>query len=229
MAVASIVDTLGLEGVLESHIVHGITLHVAVGSVVTFTGDAIVNAANEGCISGGGVDGAITDAGGDGLHDARLALPIVEGTRAVRCPTGRAVITTAGSLRCRFVIHAVGPNYHAVGQDEEGDALLRSAYASSLELAAEQTGIHTLAFSLLSSGIFRGQRPLAAVLRVGLSGLRDASAALGVAPGKKLDLADIFLVAYTSDEKRELLEAARTVFGEGAARPTQLGEKGADA
>lgn len=124
----------------------------------------------------------------------------------MRCPTGRAVITPAGSLHCRFVIHAVGPNYHVVGQDEEGDALLRSAYASSLEVAAEQTGIHTLVFSLLSSGIFRGQRPLAAILRAGLSGLRD-----------------------TSDEKRELLEAARTVFGEGAARPTQLGEKGADA
>lgn len=200
-------EASGVE-VIATHSAHGLRFHVAVGSVVDFTGDAIVNAANEGCISGGGVDGAITDAGGEQLHEARLALPIIDGTRAVRCATGDAVITPAfGRLGCRWVIHAVGPNYYSLDV-ENGDTQLRSAYAAALRIAAHQSGIRTVAFSLLSSGIFRGQRSLASVLQIGLSALRDCAACL---PSSS-ELSDIYLVAFTSDEERELLEVARAEF-----------------
>jgi O-acetyl-ADP-ribose deacetylase (regulator of RNase III) len=129
--------------------------------VVDFSGpinSAIVNAANEGCLGGGDVDGAISDAGGDRLLKARLALPTMVTTtrKSVRCPTGQAVLTGPdrfGTLKVPFVVHAVGPNYHDYcdyydDEDDnnnnesssntsmsEGHVLLRSAYQRSLDLA----------------------------------------------------------------------------------------------
>ena len=73
-------------------------MSAAKGSVVEYTGTAIVNAANEGCLGGGGVDGAITAAGGEALHAAREALPVLDG--GIRCPTGQSKLTTAGELEC---------------------------------------------------------------------------------------------------------------------------------
>merc|ERR1712183_343959 len=90
------------------------------GSVVDFSGDIIVNAANSGGLGGGGVDGAINKKGGKELERARSELPIVShdkeehSTRAVdavRIPTGEARITTAGDLTCKWVVHAVGPQF----------------------------------------------------------------------------------------------------------------------
>ncbi len=106
---------------------------VSVGSVVGFLGDAIVNAANEGCLGGGGVDGAITKAGGKPLAAARLALPIIgyRGRRsasAVRCLAGDAVATVGGHLSAKWCIHAVGPIFD--GDEDElraCDARLASA------------------------------------------------------------------------------------------------------
>ena len=116
-----------------------IRLTVAQGSVVEFASPfgAIVNAANEGCLGGGGVDGAITKAGGLPLALDREALPLLG--RGMRCPTGGAKLTgpgTYGSLGVPYVIHAVGPNYMYF--DEENDVatpnqLLRSAYQQSLD------------------------------------------------------------------------------------------------
>lgn len=111
------------------------------GSVVDFTGDAIVNAANEGCLGGGGVDGAVTSRGGRALQSARQALPVVAG-RSTRCKTGSAVATASGGLACKKkVIHAVGPNYSQgcnfsdMGQVKSFDSLLSSAYGSSVRVA----------------------------------------------------------------------------------------------
>ena len=111
-------------------------LYASQGSVVHFRGDAIVNAANEGCISGGGVDGAITRAGGRGLAKARQALPIIDGS-STRCYTGDAKITVGGNLNAEFCIHAVGPSYHSVRGDEEFDSLLSDAYTASMNRAKE--------------------------------------------------------------------------------------------
>ena len=84
-------------------------LYIAFDSVVDFTGDAIVNAANEGCLGGGGIDGEINRRGGPTLEDARHELPVVENGK--RCLTGDAKITVAGNLPCSKVIHAVRPAF----------------------------------------------------------------------------------------------------------------------
>ena len=113
----------------------GTLLCCSQGSVVAFSGDAIVNAANTGCLGGGGVDGAINDAGGRKLRAARAALPML--APWTRCLTGGAVSTEAGTLSCKRVIHAVGPDYRDDGTEEECDALLASAYAAALAQARE--------------------------------------------------------------------------------------------
>lgn len=109
--------------------------------------DAIVNAANERMLGGGGVDGAIHRAAGRQLHEACLEVPEVR--PGVRCPTGEARITPGFRLPARYVIHTVGPVYHGP-QDAR---LLASAYRSSLELAAEK-GLASIAFPAISCGVY---------------------------------------------------------------------------
>src|SRR6056300_1029100 len=94
------------------------------GSVVDFAHNtqsaAIVNAANEGCLGGGGVDGAISDAGGPNLLQDRINLPLL--SEGVRCKTGSAVITGPNDydeLNVPYVIHAVGPNYMQYDTEDE--------------------------------------------------------------------------------------------------------------
>lgn len=106
--------------------------------------DAVVNAANRGMRGGGGVDGAIHAAGGPAVLEDCIA----------RFPhglaTGDAGWTTAGDLPARWVIHVVGPN-HRAGQTDR--SLLTSCYARALEVA-DELGARTLAFPLISAGIY---------------------------------------------------------------------------
>ena len=170
-------------------------LVVSKGSVLDAHVGALVNAANEGCQGGGGVDGAITSAGGDLLAEKREALPCLEGSDWRRCATGDAVVTSGGpfgSLRCDAVIHAVGPNYHSLpdGEGDElarGDALLRSAYVSSMARAKEEK-CKTVAFSLLSAGIFRGRQSLDTILAISVGAVAD---------GAYEGLERVHLVAFT--------------------------------
>ena len=158
-----------------------------------------MNAANEGCITGGGVDGAVNRAGGDALFLARKALPIIPGTARVRCRTGDAKTTVAGELPCEWVIHAVGPNY-ALFEEAEADELLFRAYRAAM-VEARRKALPTVGFSLLSAGIFRGAKPLRDVLAIGVLAL-DACAYRG--------LEEVFLVGFTEAEVAtltELLEA----------------------
>jgi len=193
------------------------------GSIVQFQhpNGAIVNAANEGCIDGGGVDGCISDAGGRTLLQHRLALPILEESKEskeskdsensedsdfsdgdeVRCPTGQAKITGPGrygSLGVEYVIHAVGPEYAMRygneaqnEEDEVDDGLLRSAYWESMMRAKEQR-LEAVAFSLLSAGIFRGSRSLEAVLRIGMEAICDF--------GGYEELKEVHLFGFTDNE-----------------------------
>ena len=121
----------------------GKVIEIIQGDITRVTADAIVNAANEGLRGGGGVDGAIHRAGGPAIMN--------ECRKIGRCPTGSAVITTAGNLPARHVIHTVGPVWHG-GQQAEA-ALLRSSYISSLTLA-DENGLKSVAFPSISTGIY---------------------------------------------------------------------------
>lgn len=112
--------------------------------ITTLTVDAVVNAANTHLTAGGGVDGAIHRAAGPDLqHELD--------ERYHGCPTGSAVITGAGRLHARYVIHAVGPRWRD-GDHGEAD-LLASAYRSAFALAAEH-GCVTVAAPAISTGIY---------------------------------------------------------------------------
>src|SRR5215217_4408331 len=103
------------------------------GDITTLDVDAVVNAANERMLGGGGVDGAIHRAAGPQLYDACKAVPEVR--RGVRCPTGEARITPGFNLPAKFVIHTVGPVWGGGGSSEA--ELLASCYHNSLKLAAD--------------------------------------------------------------------------------------------
>lgn len=122
---------------------------VVVGDITEQNVDAIVNAANSTLLGGGGVDGAIHDAGGvEILQECReiLRTQLPDGL-----PTGEAVITTGGRLKARFVIHTVGPIYgRHNGREAE---LLADCYQNSLRLAVENN-LQTIAFPAISTGAY---------------------------------------------------------------------------
>lgn len=131
-------------------------MSVHVGDITALDVGAIVNAANEGLLPGGGVCGAIHRAAGPALAAACRKLG--------HCPTGSAVITPGFGLKARHVVHAVGPVWHGGTAGEE--ALLRGCYARSLALAAE-AGLKDIAFPAISTGIFGYPLDLAARVAVG--------------------------------------------------------------
>lgn len=114
------------------------------GDITTFVADAIVNAANAQLAGGGGVDGAIHRVGGPAIME--------ECRQIGGCPTGSAVVTGAGHLPARFVIHAVGPVWQG-GEQNEAE-LLAGAYRSSLARSAE-CGVRHVSLPSLSTGTYR--------------------------------------------------------------------------
>jgi O-acetyl-ADP-ribose deacetylase len=122
-------------------------LSIIRGDITLQATDAIVNAANSGLMGGGGVDGAIHRAGGPAiLKECKQVI-----ARQGRLPTGQAVITTAGNLKVKHVIHTVGPIWHGGGHDEP--ALLASAYRESLKIAAANK-LASVSFPSISTGAY---------------------------------------------------------------------------
>ena len=125
--------------------IQGRTLELALGDITHQQVDAIVNAANSQLAGGGGVDGAIHRRGGPTIM-AETAKRYPQG-----CPTGSAVISSAGNLPSRYVIHAVGPRW---GGGTAGEAdLLAAAYRSALALAARHQ-CKSIALPALSCGVY---------------------------------------------------------------------------
>lgn len=134
-------------------------IEIVQGDMTKLKVDAIVNAANSSLLGGGGVDGAIHRAGGPAiLEECKNII-----SRQGRCETGYAVITAAGNLPAKFVIHAVGPVWQGGNNNET--RLLTNAYRNSLELAV-QNNIETIAFPNISTGIYGFPKEKAAEIAV---------------------------------------------------------------
>jgi O-acetyl-ADP-ribose deacetylase (regulator of RNase III) len=166
-----------------------VRLEIVQGDITREHVDAIVNAANESLLGGGGVDGAIHRAGGPAI--------LAECRRLGGCPTGEVRATGGGKLPARYVLHAVGPVWHGGTHGEP--ALLASCYRGALELA-EQLDCRSIAFPAISTGVYGYPPELAA--GVALEAIREHA-------GPSLEL--VRLVCF-SEESRRILEAARATL-----------------
>ncbi|MDR0388055.1 MAG: O-acetyl-ADP-ribose deacetylase [Treponema sp.] len=127
-------------------------IELVLGDITKQAVDAIVNAANSGLMGGGGVDGAIHRAAGpELLEECRRIAEEKRGIGRSPCPAGEAVITGAGRLPCKYVIHTVGPVWRGGGQGEP--ELLASCYRNSLFLA-EERGLKSVAFPNIATGVY---------------------------------------------------------------------------
>lgn len=129
------------------------------GDITKIKADAIVNAANTSLLGGGGVDGAIHRAGGPAILEACQQIRAKQGG----CDVGQAVITTAGLLPAKYVIHTVGPVWNGGNKGEP--ELLANCYRNSLQLAVDNA-IKSIAFPNISTGIYRFPKPEAAAIAI---------------------------------------------------------------
>lgn len=129
------------------------------GDITKIEIDAIVNAANTSLLGGGGVDGAIHKAGGKAILEDCQKIRSKQGG----CNVGEAVITTAGKLPAKFVIHTVGPVWNNGKSNEEN--LLMLAYSNSLKLALENE-VNSISFPNISTGIYKFPKEKAAKIAI---------------------------------------------------------------
>ena len=168
------------------------------GDITLQATDAIVNAANSGLMGGGGVDGAIHHAGGPAILEECKQIVARQG----RLPTGQAVITTAGNMKAKHVIHTVGPVWHGGDRGEPG--LLASAYRESLKLAAANN-LSSVSFPSISTGVYGYPVDLAAVIA-----LREVISFLS----QTTPIKEVVFVLYDSRTFAAYAASLRDIMGE---------------
>jgi O-acetyl-ADP-ribose deacetylase (regulator of RNase III) len=166
------------------------------GDITTVAADAIVNAANSELRGGGGVDGAIHRTGGPAIMAELRRIRTESGP----CPAGQAVVTGAGDLPAKWVVHAVGPVYRA-GASGEAE-LLASCYRNALRLAQEK-GARRVTTPSISTGVYG--YPMADAARVAVSTV----AAVLSAPGCTLE--SVTFVLFSGEAYRTHVEAAESL------------------
>ena len=207
-----------LEPLSPPLIIGGKKLELLAGSILDWQGDAFVNAANEGCVGGFGIDEVVNQSGGPELKAARKLLG--------GCATGHAKSTVADAhAKTKHIVHAVGPVYRVnsvkQGFDEEDpragpymrslDPLLRDAYRSSLRCAGSECGASSIGFCLLSAGVFRGSRPLEDVVEIGL---RTLVHALATSSACAEGIETVAVCAFAPEEQQALRAAGERVSRE---------------
>jgi O-acetyl-ADP-ribose deacetylase (regulator of RNase III) len=136
-----------------------VEIELIIGDITTLEVDAIVNAANTSLLGGGGVDGAIHRAGGKEILEDCIKISNRQGG----INTGEAVVTTAGRLKARKVIHTAGPIWN--GGNSREDEKLRNCYLNSLKLA-DEFDLKTIAFPNISTGIYGFPKSKAAKIAI---------------------------------------------------------------
>ena len=134
-------------------------IELILGDITKIECDAIVNAANTSLLGGGGVDGAIHKAGGKTILEECIKIRNKQGG----CKVGEAVITSAGNLKAKYVIHTVGPNWNN-GQSREEEKL-RNCYSNCLAIA-NKYNLKTVAFPNISTGIYKFPKEKAALIAI---------------------------------------------------------------
>jgi len=170
-------------------------LRLVQGDITEMETDAIVNAANPSLMGGGGVDGAIHRKGGPKILEECKRIRASEWPNGL--PTGKAVITTGGNLKAKYVIHTVGPVWQG-GKSGEAE-FLAEAYCNSLKLAASK-GLKTIAFPSISTGAYGF--PIEKACRIALSTVKEFLE-------KEDKLEEVTLVLFTKHDFEVYKEAAK--------------------
>ena len=165
-------------------------MHAIKADITTLQVDAIVNAANESLLGGGGVDGAIHRAAGPQLLEACRTFG--------GCTTGDAKLTRGYKLPAKYVIHTVGPVWHGGGHREA--ELLASCYRRSLEVANEH-GVHSIAFPSISTGVYG--YPVEQAAAIAVQTVRETLPQTGIG-----EVTFCCFSAHDLEVYRKLLEAA---------------------
>jgi O-acetyl-ADP-ribose deacetylase (regulator of RNase III) len=168
------------------------------GDITRQTTDAIVNAANSSLMGGGGVDGAIHRAGGPAILEECKKIVAQQG----RLPTGKAVISTGGNLKARYVIHTVGPIWHG-GSGSEAE-LLQNAYHECLKLATENK-LTSISFPSISTGAYGYPVEGAAEIAV--------STVVSFLEGQLTSLKDVVFVLFDSRTYQSYCSALQVYLG----------------
>jgi O-acetyl-ADP-ribose deacetylase (regulator of RNase III) len=168
------------------------------GDITNMETDAIVNAANSSLMGGGGVDGAIHRRGGPTILEECKKIRATEWPQGL--PTGKAVITSGGNLKAKYVIHTVGPVWRGGNQGEP--ELVAQAYQNSLKLASEK-GLKTVAFPSISTGAYG--YPIKQAARVAIGAVKTFL--------EKEDMLDeVVFVLFSERAFRAYLDEAKSVL-----------------